>query len=342
MAQGNFVKSVSQLSPAQLAQARSHSYHLFSQLYLQGMTAVTLPTLQQLPELAAHLPQPFDPDTVAASHVDLFQHNIFPYESFFLSGDGLLGGRGTAVVQQYYQQRGYSAASSGTEADHLGNQLGFLAFLTAAEADAWTDNLPHEAARLQTYQQQFLHSHLLRWVVPCLLAIQQQPDPFFAAVAQLTLDLLLQDYEDLVETACPEFSEGAVPSPNFLPAKQNILANEKTGFKQIAHHLVTPALSGIVLSRGIVAHLARQHNLPRGFGGREQMLLNLLRTAVQYDTLPPLLTTFQETCQNWLSSYQKLANAYLQTTPFICLWRERATATEQMVIELIVSSSIGE
>ena len=332
------MKSVSQLSPAQLAQARSHSYRLFSQLYLQGITAVTLPTLQQLPELAAHLPQPFDPDTSAASHVDLFQHNIFPYESFFLSDAGLLGGRDTAVVQQHYQQRGYSAASSGTEADHLGNQLGFLAFLTAAEADAWADNLPHEAARLRTHQQQFLHSHLLRWAIPCLLAIQQQPDPFFATVAQLTLDLLLQDYEDLAETVCPEFSEGAVPPPNFLPPTQNILANEKTGFKQIAHHLVAPALSGIVLSRSTIAQLARQHNLPRGFGGREQMLLNLLRTAVQYDTLPPLLTALQKTCQTWQSSYQQLAQSHPQAGPFLQPWQERTKLTEKIVAELLAST----
>lgn len=327
--------SGSGLSQAQLARARSYSYRLFSQLYLQGLTAVLLPYVQQIPELTAVTPQPFHADTAAASHHDLFQFNIFANESFFLSEDGLVGGEKAAVVNQHLFRRGYRTAVSDGSADHLGQELAFLAFLVTQEAEAWESDLPQAAKAAKAEQQQFLQDHLLRWGIPCLLAIQNQTNPFFGELAQLTLASLLEHFESLGETAVSH-------PPLFLPPVQNILADGKTGFKEIAHYLLLPALSGIYLSRDNIGQLGRQFALPRGFGSREMMLLNLLRTAVQYDILTSLLTALQQTCQEWQASYQQLADDYPQAAPFLHTWQARAAATENMVAELMASSSIVE
>ncbi|MCA9946303.1 MAG: molecular chaperone TorD family protein [Anaerolineales bacterium] len=325
---GSPTLSGSGLSQAQQARARSYSYRLFSQLYLQGVTAVSLPYVQQIPELTAVLPKPFNADAAAASHHALFQFNVFAYESFFLSSDGLVGGERTAVVGQFFRQHGFGSAPAETEADHFGQALAFLGFLTNQEADAWEADSPQQAKQLQSTQRAFLQAHVLRWSVPCLLAIQNQSNPFFAELARLTQALLLE-----------HFGETAVsPPPSFLPPMQNILANDKTGFKEIAHFLLLPAFSGIYLSRDDIGQLGRQFDLPRGFGSREMMLLNLLRTAVQYDALPSLLTALQETCQAWQTSYQELISQYPKTAPFIQPWQARAAATEQMVLELMASS----
>ena len=317
------------LSQAQLARARSHSYRLFGELFLYGVTAVSLPYIQQIPELTAVLPQPFDADAAAANHHELFQFNIFAYESFFLGDDGLVGGEKTAVVQQQYQQRGYTP--SGSQADHLGEELSFLAYLAGAEADAWQIGQPENAAQIQTFQQTFLQNHLLRWLPVCTLAIQRQTDSLFGKLAELTQALVLAHFEGFVDTAVSSLS-------SFLPPTQNILADDKTGFKEIARFLLLPAFSGVYLSREDVGQLGRQFDLPRGFGSREMMLLKLLRTAVQYDALPQLLTALQETCRDWQTSYQQLTNAHPQAASFIHPWQERAAATEQMVTELMVSS----
>ena len=103
-------------------------------------------------------------------------------------------------------------------------------------------------------------------------------------------------------------------------------------------YLLLPALSGIYLSRDDIGQLGRQFDLPRGFGSREMMLLNLLRTAVQYDALPSLLTALQETCRNWQTNYQTLISQYPKAALFIQPWQARAAATEQMVVELMESS----
>jgi TorA maturation chaperone TorD len=323
---GSPTPSGSGLSQAQLARARSYSYQLFSDLYLRGITAVSLPYLQQIPELTAVLPTPFNADSAAASHHELFQFNIFPYESFFLGEDGLVGGEVTAVVNQSYFQLGWQTAVAATEADHLGHELACLAFLGAQEAEAWESYQTAAATDWQTRQQFFLQNHLLLWAPNCLLAIQEQSDPLYAELAQMTLSLLLSHTGDVS------------PPPHFLPPVQNILAHEKSGFKEIAHFLLLPGLSGITLSRDNIGQLGRQFDLPRGFGSRGTMLLNLLRTAVQYDTLPALLIALQATCRRWQTSYQDLIDQHPQTALFIQPWQARAAATEQMVIELMASS----
>lgn len=333
--------SGSPLSQAQLARARSYSYRLFSRLYLQGITAVSLPYVKQIPELTAVLTQPFNADTAAANHHELFQFNVFAYESFFLSEDGLVGGEKTAVVNQHYFKLG--CATTDSQADHLGHELACLAHLVSQEADAWEADLPFLAGELRSKQQQFMQAHLLIWAPACLLAIQKQTNRFFAELARLTQSLLLEHFGELGETARPEFIEGAVsPQSNFLPPTQNILADDKTGFKEIARFLLLPAFSGIYLSRDNIGQLARQFELPRGFGSRETMLLNLLRTAVQYEALTPLLTTLQKTCQDWQAGYQLLAETHPQATPYLHPWQKRAAATEQMLTELEDSSSIVE
>ncbi len=286
------------------------------------------------------MPLPFDADDAAASHHELFQFSVFAHESFFLSEDGLVGGEKTAVVNQHYSKLGYKTDSTDSQTDQLGYELACLAFLVNQEADAWEADLPFLAGELRTKQRQFMQVHLLIWAPACLLAIQKQKDPFFAELAQLTQSLLLEHFGALTET--PSVETAVSTSPNFLPQTQNILANEKTGFKEIANFLLLPALSGIYLSRDNIGQLGRQFELPRGFGSREMMLLNLLRTAVQYDTLQPLLTTLQKTCRDWQASYQQLSDAYPQTVPFIRPWQERAEATEKMVAELIASSTITE
>jgi TorA maturation chaperone TorD len=314
-----------------LAQARSNSYRLLGQLYREGLTAVSLPYVQQIPELSAVTPEPFNADAAAASHHELFQLNVFAYESFFLSEDGLVGGEKTAVVQQHFSQQGYAVPAAQTEVDHLGQQLTFLAFLTAREANAWESSNARAATVAQNEQLSFLKAHLLRWMVPCLLAVQAQSDAFFGEVVHLTQGLVLEHFETLLETAVS-------PPPSFLPPTKNILADDKTGFKEITHYLLLPAFSGIYLSRGNIGQLARQFKLPRGFGSREQMLVNLLRTAVQYEALTTLLTALQETCQDWQADYQQLADAYPDAAPFIHPWQVRAAATEQLLAELMAPS----
>lgn len=321
----------SSLTPSQTAQARHHTYTLISQLYLNGITDELVPYIQALPALAAHLPDLSESDwsayasDAAAEHYNLFGFNIFPFESVFLDETGLLEGTIPEEVNKRYQQAGFQVTQN---ADHIGNQLAFLAFLSGAEADAWEDQLSHVAYRIRRIQQDFLQTHLLYWLSPFVIALQYQSASFYVELANLTLDLVHNHYSDLSHdlTLASESGKKTLPAAPSLSSFLD-LEDEQSKLKKIGSYFVTPPYSGIYVSRHDIALLGRQHRLPRGFGGRKQLFNNLLRVASQYDEVPTLLHAIQQLAERWLADYTTLQQTRPELTPFIALWRERTIST---------------
>lgn len=300
------------MNQTQTAAAYQHAYQLFSQLWLQGLTPELWPYVQAVPELAVHFTAVPDFENAAAVHQNLFGFNIHAHESFFLGEDGLLGGDITAAVQHTYEQIGYTAIDA---ADHIGRELAALAFLCAAESEAWTDNLPHIARQMRAKQLLLLQNHLLRWLWPFVQAVQEHQEIFYSALAVLLRDLVTAHTHQLIS------SQPLPPAIFTLPAAPAILEDSKTGLNTIANYLVTPVYSGLYLSRDTIGRIARRFDLPRGFGGRQQMLANLLRSAVQFDQLPMLLNHLQTVAQKWYDGYCVPNNAAV--TPFTQPWAAR-------------------
>ncbi len=325
---GSHIKPMT-LSSAQTALARHHAYTLFSRLFLEGVTAELRPFLSPIPELVVALPDLFDADESAATHYHLFQLNLFPYESIFLATDGLLGGPITNKVQQQYEQSGFTVDASATSPDHIGQELAFLAYLCGAEANAWEDGLGETpalstvevAVSIQNRQHTFLQHHLLRWLTPFVLAVQAQEVAFYSGLAELMLTFVADHAENA----------NLPVHPHVLPDLPFLLDNDKTSLKDIAHYLITPAYSGFFLSRDQISHIARQHQLPRGFGSRTQMLTNLMKTAVQYDVLPALLQTIQQHTIDQETAFCQTGTAHPHLTAFITPWQTRLKTTRNML-----------
>ncbi len=307
------------LTPISAAQARHYSYQLFSRLYLAGITDETWPMVQAVPGLARALPEPFILDEAAAVHYQLFGLNVFPYEAIFLDDSGLLGGPITESVAHSYYRFGYMNAAATDNLDHVGQELAAMAFLCQAEAEALARGENKTAVSWQYHQITFLQHHLLRWLVPFVQAVQAQDSSFYTAVSQLTLTIIYDHYEHLAATTKQLPKEWALPAPPML------LDNEKTGLKEIAHYLMTPAYSGIFWGRDDVSRLARQLNLPRGFGDRQQLLTNLMRTAVQYEQFAALLRALETAVKMQQDTYQAQAEAMPLWQPFLLPWQEKVT-----------------
>lgn len=318
------------LGADELALARHLTYELLGRLFLEGITAVTHPTLQIIPALAHIMTGPFDADEAAADHQTLFGFNVFPYESIFLDGSGLLGGAITDAILVSYREAGFAVDAGSTSADHIGHELELLAHLCGAEADALADNLPPVAARMRHLQRGFLQDHLLRWLVPFVLAVQGQKRPFYTALAALTLDFVHDHFQELSAHSAP-LPLRLTPA---LPEPPPLLNNEKTGLKEIAGYLTTPPYSGLFLSRDDIARLGRTQNIPRGFGDRTQILTNLLRGAAQFDTLPALLDGMQAVIATWQKAFTSSADSMPILAPFITLWQKRISQTSQTLIQI--------
>ncbi len=296
------------------ALAFSHTYALFAQLYLRGPVAELRTYVQAIPELSAALEDKPAAEH-AADHYGLFGLNVFPYESVFLDPANTLGGAVTHGVAGFYAQAGFECAEN--TADHLGCELALLSFLCAAEVEA--GNLP-EQERARGLQQHFLHRHLLRWLPAFVQAVRQQGQAFYRALAALTLEVVCSHVETL----------GAgltFHAPFVLPDPPALLDDPHTGLKEIAAYLTTPAHSGLFLSRDDIGRLGRGQNLPRGFGGRRQMLTNLLRAAAEYDRLPHLLADLRGLTGEWAAFWGEMA-----TRPGLAaiaaVWGERLEATQ--------------
>ena len=330
-------KQKTQLSVGEIALARHYTYSLLGRLYAKGLTAELLPYARELlgETHYALRPMNYDQNEAAATHHALFRFNIFPYQSIFWDGSGLLGGVESERVRTAYLESGFETA----EPDHIASELRFLAFLCAAEAEARQDGLPDIAAKCQARQATFLSDHLLTWLPPFVIALERSGQPFYAALAILTLDFVADHAANLDLTGWQSQIAQNLSGLS-LPEPPTLLTNEKTGLKDIARYLITPPHSGLYLSREAIGDLARAHDLPRGFGGRQQMLSNLLYTAVQYDSLPTVLTGLQAILDAWHNDYAKINDKYAHLTPFLTPWQERLAKTA--VLRQDIQTSLTE
>ena len=300
------------------------------------MTTALLPATRAVSELAGTLPEPFDAEQAAADHYDLFHLNVFPYASLFLDAAGQLGGPATDAARRLFLQAGYAADTARESADHVGHALGLLAFLSGAEADAWEDGLADEAARMQRLQRRFFDAFLLWWLPAFAYAVRRHNHPFYTPLSDLTLDLALDH-----RTALGPSEEAAEPGLP-LPDPLALLDEAKTGLKDIADYLTTPAWSGLYLSRADIGRLGRAEHLPRGFGARALMLANLLRAAADFDCLDPLLTQLQDLVTAWQSYYQTLAERPVPGLGVVTkVWLVRLDLTKRMIDRMHKASDFG-
>lgn len=337
------------LDEARAAQARSLAYDLFARLLLKGPSSELMASMEAIPELLQALARTDDSGEVdyeraAAEHFHLFGFNVFPYQSMFLDTDGRLGGPQSEQALSYYRQAGFNLSprtpagrfAAGESPDHAGLELAFLSFLSGAEADALQDGERLHVLRIRDLQRGFLDLHLLPWLPALVQAIGQQGSPFYTTLAGLSLELVFEHRAALGDGL-------PVGRPAFaLPHPPALLEDEKTGLKDIAAYLLTPAYSGLYLSREDIARLGRGRNLPRGFGARLQMLSNLLRSAVAYDLLPNLLEDISSLVGEWQAAYRSHLETGTPWAPFAAAWLDRLQATKEVVARITLHAERGE
>lgn len=312
------------LTLIETVRGRGLGYALLGRLFLAGVTEVTLSQVLAVPELAGALPVPFDGERMAVRYQQVLGFDVFPFEGVFLGEDGLLGGGASEAVGRFYDRVGFPAGQS-TSPDHIGHELGLLAFLCGAEADALADGLPEVAERMRGLQAAFLAAHLGRWLAPFVVGLRRQGDVFFGALAGLMWDLVVDHRGD----AGVGGVVGGVPAGAFV-------LTEKTGLKDIARFLTTPASCGLFLSRTAIGQLAQRVGLPRGFGKRWQMMLTLLESAGRYDDWARLLDEIEGIRAGWLVDYGALGAGLTSG------WQGRLAGMEGVLGELRVEGVKGE
>jgi len=123
----------------------------------------------------------------------LFGINNHPIESAVTdSKNEILVGLQNPVMQFYFSH-GYELNLESSKLyvpDHAGIEFGFMqSMISAGDRKA---------------QAEFLHRHLVRWIVPFLIAVKPMADtPFYRDLCDFTVEFLLSDYGQLIDEVGP-------------------------------------------------------------------------------------------------------------------------------------------
>jgi len=232
---------------------RGAGYGVLAQLLEHGATGVD-------PEVARLFDASVDAESLRSEYVAAFDLGVPPYASAFLEADRCVG---SAVTSSIADRMGAGANATGLAACHVASGLGHVSrLLTAGQ---WGE------AKL------FVHDVVLAWLPAFSVVLGEQPVPFWSRVVRQALDLAA----DHAGGEAPE--QWSMP---LTPATVPEPLGDKSGLADIATWLATPAAVGTFISDADVVAIGRSVSLPRGFGSRPQRIETLLRSAVDYGSLP--------------------------------------------------------
>jgi len=140
-------------------------------------------------------------EDLASHYVDLFLIRLVPYESFFTSEDQMVNSGTENETLIFYTKYGFEVEllkARVVSGDHIGVEFEFLMNLIKSERDALADGDDEYAKQIRSVQQEFMQKHLLPFALMFLPAlVEASKSPFYKDVAEIALEFLLTDYEEL-------------------------------------------------------------------------------------------------------------------------------------------------
>jgi TorA maturation chaperone TorD len=321
-------------------QSLTPALRILSHFWLEELRTDDLSLLRALPELADTLPQTgiATLTDLSVEYQRLFGFNLPPYESVFIDPSAMLMAPATERVQQLYQEADWTPPPDTRTGgpDHLGLEL-------LALADWLEQGQSELATRLQT-------GHLALWTPVFVLTLQRlDPHPFYARLAELTLDLLLatlpvlplppgaDPFPDLPPPPKFRSTEENWPPPEFEAGEADQLAplslreNSQEaipGLRPVLKRLLAPRRAGLYLTRQDIARLGHTLDLPGAMGDRYRMLETLFRSARQYELMPSLVGQVSGLIEQIETEYIDLAEECPAWGVYAAAWRERVAATQ--------------
>jgi TorA maturation chaperone TorD len=255
---------------------------------------------------ALGLPRRADP----ADHTEVFVFQAVPYASAYLGAEGMLGGDAADRVAGFWRALRLTPPP---EPDHLAALLGLYATLGEAERDE------RDAARRLLWRESrraLLWEHLLTWAVPYARAVAAAAPAPYATWGGLLAEALLAEAAGLEPPRTPPLHLRGMPR---LPEPEENAA-------ALVRALLTPARSGLLLTRWDLARGARALGLGLRAGERAFSLRSLL------DQDPPATLGFLAgEAVAWTARHRENETTLGEAGRH---WRERAEATRALLLEL--------
>ncbi len=255
----------------------------------------------------------------------LFEFNVYPYASVFLDASGMLNSDWSGFVGGVYEALGLELSlSAGLAApDHVAAELEALAVLCEhAEVD---DKLAKTKA--EHGQRVLLLEQLLPWLASFSFAVKRIDKGFYGVVCDLCLKIALEHASELL-------GQHSAPGFRFAETTETFEYQQPGDFKKKASEargklqsLITPAHSGLFLSREDITQLGRKLGLPVRFAERPFMLENLVSSAADADLLVQLFSIWKALAEQEQQAFKALTSDYPTLSSFWDAWVEKVSKT---------------
>ena len=300
-------------------------FSLLSRLWLKEADDATLVEVEKLPCLAD---QAASSEALAAAYADIFLLNVYPYASVFLDPNGEMNGLRSRELSALFQQFGYQpvALFEVGAPDHIGLALGFLAQLE------------------QTQRGRVLGEYILDWAPVLCFAIERQSNvhPFYRKLAACTRQELFQAFESS-ELAAQRaivsqrtFTEKCLIDDEAIELTL-VESEEELSLSQVIQTLLTPARSGIFLSRAQLGRWALKLGIPLAFGERYRLGLSLFEAAGIAEAIPQLFDLLLVELGAWDSAYKTWTEQFPAWKLIGGKWRRRIASTQNFLEKAQVS-----
>ena len=238
---------------------------------------------------------------------EAFMVQLVPHASIYLGPEGMLGGAATDLIAGFWHALHVPVPA---DPDHLTALLGLYASLMDAHA---REAAGARRALLGNARAALLHEHLLSWLLPYTHAMSQVAPPAYAAWAELLRGAVAAEAVQVGPPTRLPVHLATAPSP----------ASAEEDLDAVLRTLLTPARSGLVLTRGHLAQLARDGGLGLRLGDRRRMVRALI------DADPArALGMLAERAHGWAARHredQPLAG------PIATHWAARAATTADLL-----------
>lgn len=195
-------------------------------------------------------------------YTDCFLLQFYPYASIYLGPEGMMGGVARDRIAGFWRALSLDPP---TEPDHLTVMLALYASLVERETTAG-DPAAQQAWR--NARKAYLWEHLLTWLLPYLLRMQEIGPEFYRRWATLMREVLRSEGETvgILERQPLHFREASPPPPL-----------EALDLNSLVSWVLTPIHSGMLLLRSDLLAAGCQLGLGVRNGERRFVLQELLK-----------------------------------------------------------------
>ena len=254
-----------------------------------------------------------------ADHTGIFIFQLYPFASFHVGADGMLGGEAADRVAGFWRALGREAPD---EPDHLTALLGLYAEL--ADAEAREPAGPGLVLRRES-RKALLWEHLLSWLPAWLHAVSGVAPIFYRRWAELLRAALLSEAAEL---GAPD------RLPLHLREAPPLEDPRVGGGEAFLSQLTAPVRTGMLLTRADLARCADDLGLGRRAGERRFVL-------------KALLSSNPEAALGWLAEealrWRTVHEGYRAEAETVArFWMSRADAAHRLLVELSREAGDGD